>query len=189
MAPTEEVVQVFLSPAPEVTEDLGRRLGHALVPGSLVALSGELGSGKTTLVRGLARGLGVVEPVQSPTFVRMRELPGRATLFHVDAWREGAEEFLRDGAEFLAGEGVAAVEWAERVERWLPRPRIEIRLVHRSHERREIRMRVIRAAERGPQARALESALCSALEQAALAPGLEGIVNPEATPDVRGSGR
>ena len=92
------------SGAADTTEALGERLGRALVPGALVALCGELGSGKTTLVRGLARGLEVREAVASPTFTRMRALPGRLALYHFDAWRDGARDLFEEGAEFLAGE-------------------------------------------------------------------------------------
>src|SRR6185436_5565254 len=113
--------------------------GSALVPGALVALIGELGSGKTTLVRGLARGLEVREAVVSPTFTRMRVLPGRLALYHFDAWRDGAPELFEEGAEFLAGDGVAVVEWADRVAPHLPRPRLELCLAHAGPEARTLR--------------------------------------------------
>src|SRR5262245_8768520 len=161
------------SPAPATTEELGASLGRALVPGALVALIGELGSGKTTLVRGLARGLEVREPVLSPTFTRMRALPGRLALYHFDAWRGGASELFEEGAEFLAGEGVAVVEWADRVAEHLPRPRLELRLAHAGPEVRVLRARLVPApAHAGPAARALAAALAAALERARAVPGL-----------------
>src|SRR5262245_14590853 len=98
-----------LSSAPATTEALGERLGAALVPGALLALTGELGSGKTTLVRGLGRGLALTDAIVSPTFTRMRALSGRLALYHFDAWRGGAEALFADGAEYLAGDGVAVV--------------------------------------------------------------------------------
>lgn len=162
------------SRSPETTEALGERLGRALVSGALVALIGELGSGKTTMVRGLARGLEVREAVTSPTFTRMRALPGRLVLFHFDAWRGGALELFEQGAEFLAGDGVAVVEWAERVAEHLPRPRIELCLRHLGPDERGLRARLVPPPEHaGPGARALAFALGAALERARTTPGLD----------------
>jgi tRNA threonylcarbamoyladenosine biosynthesis protein TsaE len=163
------------SPAPEITEALGETLGRALVPGALVALVGELGSGKTTLVRGLARGLDVRANVASPTFTRMRSLEGRLALHHFDAWRGGAEALFAEGAEFLAGDGVGVVEWAERVAEHLPLPRLELALFHRREGERErgVEARLARMEHaHGPAERALEQALRTALWRAAATPGL-----------------
>jgi tRNA threonylcarbamoyladenosine biosynthesis protein TsaE len=122
----------FQSSAPELTEALGERLAAVLRAGDVIALAGDLGAGKTTLVRGLARGLGVASGVASPTFLLMNTYAGRLALHHLDAWRaEPGEAFLADGgAEWLAGDGVAAVEWAERVAAWLPPASLWIRLGH-----------------------------------------------------------
>lgn len=161
------------SPAPEVTEALGEGLGRRLVPGALLALIGELGGGKTTLVRGLARGLDVKEAVTSPTFTRMRALPGRLPLYHFDAWRGGAEALFEQGVEFLAGEGVGVVEWADRVEPSLPFPRLELRLIHRTPESRDLEAAVWEAdPAAGPAAMHLAECLRSALVGALSTPGL-----------------
>jgi tRNA threonylcarbamoyladenosine biosynthesis protein TsaE len=171
MAPEE--ARVLVSPSPASTEALGEELGRALGPGALLALVGELGSGKTTLVRGLARGLGVEEGVHSPTFTRMRELPGRVPLYHFDAWRAGSEALFEEAAEFLAGTGVAVIEWADRVEAWLPRPRLEIRLAHRGPEERTLELVLIVAGpEASPAQRERERELQAALERARGAAGL-----------------
>lgn len=168
-----------LSTSPEATEALGERLGRAFVPGSLLALVGELGSGKTTLVRGLARGLEVAEAVASPTFTRMRALPGRLELYHFDAWRGGAEALFAEGGEFLSGEGVGVVEWADKVEDRLPRPRLRLELRHRGEHLRELRARVV-PADPGATGRAadLERALRAALAAARGTPGLERLPRP-----------
>ena len=174
-----ELVWRACTSGPETTEAVGENLGRALVPGALVGLVGELGSGKTTLVRGLARGLEVQESVHSPTFTRMRSLQGRLGLHHFDAWRGGAEALFEEGAEFLAGNGVAVVEWADRVEMRLPRPRIEIGLLHRGSSRRELAARLVPSAARsGPSVVELQSRLRAALELAGRTCGLEHLRGP-----------
>ncbi len=132
--------RVFSSPAPEATEELAARIGARLAGGALVALDGELGSGKTAFVRGLARGLGVTEPVTSPTYALMHSYPGRINLWHFDAWMEGRERsFLLDGGlDSIESGDVAAVEWADRVLDLLPLPRLRISLAHHGKSSRRI---------------------------------------------------
>jgi|RhiMethySRZTD1v2_1073278.scaffolds.fasta_scaffold62567_2 tRNA threonylcarbamoyladenosine biosynthesis protein TsaE len=162
------------SPSPEVTEAVGEALGAELGPGAVVALCGELGAGKTTFVRGLARGLGSRSPVVSPTFTRMRELPGRLLLRHFDAWRTGSEALFAEGGEHLGGDGVAAIEWADRVTELLPRPRLELRLRHAGEDARELELVLLRGpADAGPVATGLERRLERALEAARATAGLE----------------
>lgn len=94
-------------------ENLGRRIGEQLEPGDLLILTGPLGAGKTTFTRGLADGLGVRGPVQSPTFVIARTHPslvGRATLVHVDAYRLGSAAEL-DDLDLDLARSVVVVEW------------------------------------------------------------------------------
>ncbi len=128
------------SGAPEETERWGERVGAQLQAGDVVALEGDLGAGKTTFVRGLARGLGVRDAPTSPTFVLMQEYEGRTTLYHFDAWMQGREAlFLQGGgAEYLGGDGVAVVEWAERVRAFLPLPHLRVELRHRGPDRRAL---------------------------------------------------
>lgn len=112
---------------------LGRAIGTSATAGTLLTLSGDLGAGKTTLVRGLAEGLEVPGAVSSPTYVLMQlHEGGRLPLSHFDAWMEGRERaYLADGAdELLAADGVAVIEWAERVEEWLPEARLGLELLH-----------------------------------------------------------
>jgi len=132
------------STSAQATEALAEGLGRRARPGLVIALTGDLGSGKTTFVRGLARGLDCEEPVSSPTYTLMHEYPGRLTLFHFDAWMEQREKsYLLDGGSvFLAGSGVAVVEWAERVADDLPEPRVEIDLHHVGPDVRELVLRV-----------------------------------------------
>jgi tRNA threonylcarbamoyladenosine biosynthesis protein TsaE len=115
---------VALSPGPEVTFRLGKILGETLSAGDIVALIGDLGSGKTCLTQGIARGLGVSDKYQvtSPTFTLVNEYPGRLTLYHVDVYRlEGAVDLEDMGCdEFLYGGGVTVIEWAEKIRDLLP---------------------------------------------------------------------
>ncbi|HYN64708.1 MAG TPA: tRNA (adenosine(37)-N6)-threonylcarbamoyltransferase complex ATPase subunit type 1 TsaE [Candidatus Limnocylindrales bacterium] len=110
------------------TRALGRALGTDAVPGTVLALIGPLGAGKTQLAKGVAEGLGVRSVVNSPTFVLMNEHQGRLRFFHVDAYRlDDPQDALAAGLldERQAG-GVTVVEWADRLEGWLPDARLEI---------------------------------------------------------------
>ena len=132
----------------EATEALGAALGELAEAGDVLALHGELGAGKTALVRGLARGLGLEEGVASPTYILMdAHQGGRLPLFHFDAWMEGREKalFLDGGDEWLRAGGVAVVEWAGRVGAWLPTPRLEVELRHVSLAARHATLRVVTA--------------------------------------------
>jgi len=119
------------STSPAQTRSIGRALGEAAAPGTLVALIGPLGAGKTVVAKGIADGLGVTSVVNSPTFVLMNEHRGRLPLYHVDAYRlDDPEEALAAGLldERQAG-GVTVVEWADRLGDWLPDERLEIELI------------------------------------------------------------
>ncbi len=110
---------LYKTHGPEETERLGQRLAMALRPGDVVAYYGDLGAGKTAFTRGLARGLGVRETVTSPTYTIVNEyLSGDMPLFHFDMYRlSSAEELFDIGWEdYLAQDGVCAVEWSEHVE-------------------------------------------------------------------------
>jgi tRNA threonylcarbamoyladenosine biosynthesis protein TsaE len=108
----------FISHSPAETEALGEKFGRAAQSGFVFALSGDLGAGKTQLVKGLARGLGISTRVHSPTFTLVNEYGGgRLKLFHLDLYRlETPAQILSAGVgEFLQPDGVAVVEWAERI--------------------------------------------------------------------------
>jgi tRNA threonylcarbamoyladenosine biosynthesis protein TsaE len=112
------------------TEAFGRRLGELLFPGAVVALVGTLGAGKTHLTRAVADGLQVRNPaaVNSPTFVLIQEYAARLPIYHFDAYRlSGAREFAELGAdEYLRGDGVCLIEWADKVEPVLPADHLRI---------------------------------------------------------------
>lgn len=109
----------YLSNSPGETEALGARLAAALDPGAVVAFTGDLGAGKTAFVRGMARGLGIPHQITSPTFTIVNEYEdGRLPLFHFDMYRlSSADELFDIGWEdYLARNGVCAVEWSENIE-------------------------------------------------------------------------
>jgi tRNA threonylcarbamoyladenosine biosynthesis protein TsaE len=114
------------------TTAFGRRLARLLFPGSLVALIGPLGAGKTHLVRAVAEGLGVADGrvVNSPTFVLIQEYNARLPIYHFDAYRlRSPAEFFDLGAhEYFEGNGVCLVEWADRVLECLPTEHLRIRI-------------------------------------------------------------
>lgn len=112
------------------TDQAGQRLAQFLSAGDVVALIGDLGAGKTRFVKAIASGIGVpADEVNSPTFTLIHEYEGRLPIRHCDTYRlRSPEEFADLGLEDLfASDGIALVEWADRVEEYLPRDRIEIR--------------------------------------------------------------
>lgn len=123
------------------TRALGEQLARRLQPGDTVILEGELGAGKSELARGIARGLGVTETVTSPSFTILNVYEsGRCPLYHFDWYRlESEEELYELGMdEYLGGDGVAVVEWAERCPDAVPENRIRIRLEVTGEETRRI---------------------------------------------------
>ena len=108
----------FITNSPEETENVGERLGRCLRGGEVIAYLGELGAGKTAFTRGLARGLGIQMRVTSPTYTIVNEYTGgRLPLFHFDMYRLGGSDELFDigWEDYLARDGVCAVEWSENV--------------------------------------------------------------------------
>jgi len=124
----------------EQTRALGESLAQQLLPGDLIILQGELGAGKTTLVQGIARGMGIEETATSPTFVLIVEHDGKLPLLHLDAYRlenRGGEpicyDALRDAGvlDLLdRNDAVKIVEWPERIAEVLPIARFEIRIAN-----------------------------------------------------------
>jgi tRNA threonylcarbamoyladenosine biosynthesis protein TsaE len=125
----------------EMTRALGEALARQLAPGDVIALEGELGAGKTNFVQGLARGLGISEDVNSPTFILANEyFSGRVPLYHIDAYRiENAAEARGFGLDdYLNGDGVTVIEWAERVREALPSDVLWITFDYRSENERQL---------------------------------------------------
>ncbi|MFO8033991.1 MAG: tRNA (adenosine(37)-N6)-threonylcarbamoyltransferase complex ATPase subunit type 1 TsaE [Candidatus Bipolaricaulota bacterium] len=136
--------RTVVAEGPEETQRVGEELAHRLKSGDVVALVGELGAGKTTLVQGLARGLFIKEDVLSPSFVLARTHQGRLTLHHMDAYRiNDPAELAEVGLTELLPpeEGVTALEWADRIPQLIPRGAIWVTMTMPSLERRRIEIR------------------------------------------------
>jgi len=144
---------VLVSTGPQVTEEVGAALAGLLADGATVHLHGEIGAGKSTLVRGAARALGVEGPVTSPTFEIIRRYTGRRELTHIDAYRLAApdEEDLGLVGASAATHGLTFIEWPGDAASDLPSPLVEVELRHLAPERRLV---VLRA-----EGRALRAAL------------------------------
>ena len=127
---------------PEETAEIGRRLGQACHGGEVLALTGELGAGKTLFIKGLAMGLEVTDPdeVVSPSFIILREHKGRVPLYHLDFYRlENPRELTELGIEeYFYGTGVCAVEWADKFPEILPEARLEILIEIEGEETRRL---------------------------------------------------
>jgi tRNA threonylcarbamoyladenosine biosynthesis protein TsaE len=118
------------APTPEDTRRVGGAIADIVQPGDVVALTGDLGAGKTTLVQGAARALGVDGPVVSPTFTLVREYEGRMPVAHADIYRlDRVQDVLDLGLDELPGDrGVLFVEWGEAVDALLPDDRLTVEL-------------------------------------------------------------
>lgn len=130
-----------ISNSAEETKDLGAKLAKLLSPGDNIALTGDLGSGKTTFTKGLARGLNIKKPeyVNSPSFVLMKEYKGRANLYHFDLYRlDSLEDIEYIGMqEYLDGDGIVVIEWADKMKMFLPAGYLEISIDIKAEEKRK----------------------------------------------------
>lgn len=126
----------YMSHSPEETEHIGEMLGKRLSGGTVLALRGGLGMGKTAFTRGLARGLGYTGRVTSPTFTIVNEYDGATPLFHFDLYRLDGEDDLFDIGwdDYLARGGVCAVEWSERIDSALPPGTLTVSIARGEHD-------------------------------------------------------
>ncbi|MBM3861260.1 MAG: tRNA (adenosine(37)-N6)-threonylcarbamoyltransferase complex ATPase subunit type 1 TsaE [Verrucomicrobia bacterium] len=132
---------MIISHSPTETFECGRHLAEKLGAGSVIALMGDLGAGKTCLVKGIARGLGIAKEVTSPTFTLIHEYRGgRLPLYHVDLYRlDTVAAAISIGIEeYLPGEGVTVIEWAEKIESLLPPGTMRLRLTQVADTTRRI---------------------------------------------------
>jgi len=134
----------LISNSPGDTLEIGRVIGEHLTGGQVVALTGELGTGKTCLTQGMARGLEIPEDqyITSPTFTLINEYLGRIPLYHMDVYRLSGSRDLEDMgyAEYFYGDGVVVIEWAEKVVDIIPAHALMISLEHDGDNTRKIRI-------------------------------------------------
>ena len=132
----------LISDSREQTLEMGRLIGAILERGDIVALIGELGSGKTCLTQGMAKGLGVEEnvPVVSPTFTLINEYPGKIPLIHLDVYRLSGPRDLEDMGyeEYFEGGGIIVIEWAEKIRDILPAKTLFISMRYIDENTREM---------------------------------------------------
>jgi len=130
-----------ISHSADQTRRLGARLAEWLAPGDVLLLRGHLGAGKTVFAQGVAAGLGIDEPVTSPTFTLIHEHHGRVPLYHVDLYRIGGDVEAGDlGLEdYLYGDGVTLIEWAERAAGLVPPAHLAVALRPVAETKRAIR--------------------------------------------------
>jgi tRNA threonylcarbamoyladenosine biosynthesis protein TsaE len=136
-------VEQLVSRSPEETEAAGERLGRTLRPRDVVALTGELGAGKTCFIQGLVRGLGVATHATSPTFVLIHQYRGRWPVYHVDAYRTQSLTELMDLGlpELFEDEAVTVVEWADKLAPLLPARTVHVHITGVGDEPRAITIR------------------------------------------------
>ncbi|MCT4619752.1 MAG: tRNA (adenosine(37)-N6)-threonylcarbamoyltransferase complex ATPase subunit type 1 TsaE [Marinisporobacter sp.] len=124
------------------TYDLGYKLGTLLERGDVVCLTGDLGAGKTTISKAIAKGLEVEEYVTSPTFTIIHEYMGRIPLYHFDVYRIGEIEEMEDLGyeEYFYGEGVCLIEWASQIEELIPKEHLWIHIKRVDENTREVKI-------------------------------------------------
>jgi len=139
------ICETIITQDAEETRAFGKQLALKFKPGDIVCFFGDLGAGKTTMIKGIAEGLAITSDyVHSPTFTLLNLYEhGRLPLYHFDLYRiEDPEELFDIGYdEFLYGSGISVIEWSERFGHLLPKERLEIHLRHKGEDRREIRVK------------------------------------------------
>ena len=120
----------FNTNSAEETIELGEKIGRLLKKGDIIAMQGTLAAGKTTITKGIAKALGIIDTITSPTFCLISEYYGTMPLYHFDVYRlEGTEDFINLGADdMLYGDGVSIIEWSEKIMDELPSRTIFLRL-------------------------------------------------------------
>ena len=133
----------LISHSPEETQKFGVRIGELALPGDIFLLVGRLGTGKTCLTQGIAWGLGIKEYALSPSFVIVRELHGRLPLYHIDLYRlDHIEEIAELGLDdYLYGNGICVVEWAEKGLKLLPEEHLLIEISYLSDTERKFQLK------------------------------------------------
>ena len=139
------IMKNYISNSAADTKKIAAELVNALNPGSVICMYGDLGAGKTAFVQGMAAALGIDEPVTSPTFTIVNEYYGKMPLYHFDVYRIGSsDEMFEIGFdEYIDGDGISVIEWAELIEDILPEDRINVTILknmEKGEDYREIKV-------------------------------------------------
>ncbi len=133
---------VIQSKSASGTVRLGKSIGSRLLPGDVVALVGELGTGKTQFIKGLAAGAGIRNPtyISSPSFTLINEYPGKITFYHIDLYRLSKEKEAEElGLEdYFQGKGITAIEWADKIPSLLPKELLLVRIAYTGKNTRSL---------------------------------------------------
>ncbi len=132
---------IFHTHTAEETISIGEKIGSLLLPGDVIAMSGTLAAGKTTITKGIAKALGIKDTITSPTFCLISEYYGeKMPLYHMDVYRlDSEEDFINLGVEdMLYGKGVCIIEWSEKVKKELPKKTIYLTITPTNETEREI---------------------------------------------------
>lgn len=134
------MVHIIKTTSVEETQNIAYEIGKWIHEGMVLTLEGDLGAGKTTFTKGLAKGLEIKRNVNSPTFTIIKEYHGRLPLYHMDVYRleNGADEIGLD--DYLFGEGVCVIEWASMISDLLPSNRLDIKIYRESENERRIEL-------------------------------------------------
>ncbi|EHJ55737.1 YjeE family ATPase [Streptococcus urinalis FB127-CNA-2] len=120
-------------------QDLGQKIGYHLEEGDILILTGDLGSGKTTLTKGIGKALGISQMIKSPTYTIVREYTGDTTLYHLDVYRIGDDPDSIDLDEFLFGSGITVIEWGELLDPHLFNDYLEV-IIHKEDQGRRVEL-------------------------------------------------
>jgi len=138
----------MITNSPAETIKLGQDLAKGLSKGDVIALYGDLGSGKTTFTKGIGKGLGVKDPrhINSPSFVLIKEYGADIPMYHLDLYRLDNLQDIEDVAieEYIYGDGVSIIEWAEKIRNILPEKHIAVRFIVKGEEKRDIKIEDLR---------------------------------------------
>ena len=135
---------MYISDSADKTKQIAAEITKKLKPGSVICMYGDLGAGKTAFVQGMARALGIDEPVTSPTFTIVNEYYGTLPLYHFDVYRIGSSEEMYEIGfdEYINGNGICVIEWAELIEDILPEDSIRI-TIRKNIEKGEVYREII----------------------------------------------
>lgn len=140
----------IITKSPEETEEFGKKLASMLLSGDIISFKGDLGAGKTCMIRGISRGLGVKSNITSSSFVLMRVLEGEKMVYHFDLYRLSDREELLDIGydEFMFSDGISLVEWPEKMGDWIGNSYLEVNIKY-DFDTMEVCDRVIRLVPHG----------------------------------------